>query len=128
MSKILVIDDNDLFRQYVVTLLERAGYEVVALRDGSRVKSVLLSEQIDAIVSDLYMPNIDGLEVLALKRQYAPTAPVIGISGGSYKSADPCLKAMQVLGATAVLKKPIDGNVFLAILRDALIRHPRATA
>jgi CheY-like chemotaxis protein len=120
VRKVLVIDDDEQFLYYVVMLLARAGHDVFSLQDGSRAQAVLQAERIDAIVTDLYMPNVDGLEILGLMRRYAPGVPVIGISGGGLKADDPCIRAMKVLGATVVLPKPLDVPVFLASLRDVL--------
>ena len=128
VRKVLVIDDDEQFLYYLVTLLARAEYEVFSLQDGSRARDVLESECIDAIVTDLYMPNTDGLEILGIMRQYAPGVPVIGISGGGLRLDDLCIRAMKALGATVVLTKPLDVPVFLAVLRDTLRLSTPASA
>ena len=120
MPRVLVIDDDQHFRHYLVALLERAGYEVLSLQDGQRASAVLETSTIDAIVTDLYMPNADGIEIVGMVRQRAPSVPVIGVSGGPLRARDPCIAAMKLLGAKTVLAKPLDAAAFLAVLREAL--------
>ena len=120
MPRVLVIDDDRDFRHYLVALLERAGYEVLSLQDSGRAKVMLAAECVDAVVTDLYMPNADGIEIVGMVRESAPRVPVIGISGSGLGGRDPCIEAMKVLGAKAVLTKPINVGAFLAELRGAI--------
>jgi DNA-binding NtrC family response regulator len=120
VPRVLVIDDDEDFRHYLVTLLERAGYEVLSLQDSGRAKIMLAAECVDAVVTDLYMPNVDGIEIVNLVREWSPMVPVMGISGSGLGARDPCIQAMKVLGATAVLTKPLKVDAFLTSLRDAI--------
>ena len=120
MQRVLVIDDDEQFRHYLVKLLERGGYKVLSLQDGSRAQALLVGEGVDAIVTDLYMPTTDGIEIVGMMKRLAPTVPVIGVTGGGLRRDDPCLAAMMALGARVVLTKPLDPSAFLATLRDAL--------
>jgi DNA-binding NtrC family response regulator len=115
-----VIDDDKDFRHYLVALLERAGYEVLSLQDSGRTRAMLALECVDAVVTDLYMPNADGIEIVGLVRETAPMVPVIGVSGSGLGGRDPCIEAMKVLGARTVLTKPLNVIVFLAELRGAI--------
>jgi DNA-binding NtrC family response regulator len=127
MPKILVIDDDELFRQYLSTFLERAGYEVRGLANGSLVAAAMESERFDAIVSDLYMPGVDGLEIVSYVKRKQPGLLVIGITGASFGSSDSCSRAMSALGADAVLSKPLDGESLIEILRKSIGRAPRGS-
>ena len=120
MPKVLVIDDDEHFRCYLATLLQRAGYEGSILRHGSQAHALLVAEAIDAIVTDLYMPDMDGIEILAAVKRQAPGVPVIGISAGGITASDPCVDAMKKLGAATVLTKPFDAAALLGAVRDAL--------
>jgi CheY-like chemotaxis protein len=120
MPRILVLDDDKLFRDYLTELLKRAGYDVHALSNGSDVDKLIETERFDAIITDLYMPHVDGIEIVRTVKQHSPNTPLIGITGGALGSRDPSTKAMMALGADAMLTKPIDVPAFFAILRRAL--------
>ncbi|MBI3710717.1 MAG: response regulator [Proteobacteria bacterium] len=122
MPRILVIDDDELWRHYLTALLERCGVEVRSLPNGSNVAKIIQTEHFDAVVTDLYMPDVDGIETIANVKRQAPTMPIIGITGDSLGPMDPMLRAMTALGADAVLAKPLDGVMFLAALWDVLAR------
>ncbi|SRR5258708_37983550 len=122
MANILVIDDDASFREYLTALLGREGYEVRCLASGVAVGDVVRTGRFDAVVTDLYMPHVDGIETLLSVKQVAPAMPVIGLSAGFWSPSDPCHRAMTLLGAEAVLSKPLDGAAFLAILRRAIER------
>jgi DNA-binding NtrC family response regulator len=127
MPKVLVIDDDESFRAYLSTLLTRNGYEVRSLRNGRALVATIEAERFDAIITDLFMAEPDGIEVLRNVRQFAPSVPVICLTGrGSANPMDDvCKRAMLMLGAAAVLMKPVDGEVLLDMLRDARERRRR---
>lgn len=128
MSTILVIDDDDLFRQFLGVLLERAGFAVSMLAGGARLGETLRSEPIDVIVTDLFMPDVDGIEILLTAKREAPGIPVIGMTGGrSDGMENPCIAAMVRLGAAAVIRKPIDRHELLSLLYRLLGRGPYLT-
>ena len=108
MPTILVLDDDASFRQYLVTLLERAGYRVHAPSSSPGIRAALQAGQFDAVVADLYMPEADGIEVVTMVKRRSPKTPVVGITGGPHGANDPSGRAMLAFGAEAVLTKPID--------------------
>jgi CheY-like chemotaxis protein len=117
MPKILLLDDDALFRHYLAALLERAGYDVHAYSNGSEALRLIEIEAFDAVITDIYMPYVDGIEIVCAVKRQSPGTPVIGISGGRIGSRDPCRTAMTVLGADAMLTKPIDAPALFAVLR-----------
>ena len=122
MPKILVVDDDELCCAYLTALLTRSGYAASRLRNGRALAKTITGERFDAIITDLYMREIDGIEILRDVKRLAPSMPVIGISGGSFFGyrQEAISRAMTVLGASAVLDKPVDGEALLAALRRAL--------
>ena len=124
LPKILVVDDDEHFRAYVTVLLQRAGYEVRTLGDGRGVAALLDREPIDAIVTDLYMPFTDGIEIVCAVRRRRPDLPIIGITGGGATFTESCIEAMRVLGASNVVSKPLDVPAFLKIVQHALRKNP----
>jgi CheY-like chemotaxis protein len=126
MSKILVIDNDDLFRQYLSVILRRAGYEVRALSDGAGFLDAMKEETFDAVVTDLFMPEVDGIEVVINANRQFPGLPVIGVTGARTDGVDnPCIAAMIRLGAVGVLRKPVDKVELLTILQRVLDRPSR---
>jgi DNA-binding NtrC family response regulator len=119
MAYLLVIDDDESYRDYLTTLLVRSGHTVRGLAHGKRLQRILESERFDAVITDLYMPEIDGIEILLVIRKVAPAMPVIGITGGYV----PTSRAMMALGADAVIEKPIDVANLCAVLH-AVLKKP----
>jgi CheY-like chemotaxis protein len=121
MPKILIAEDDDLVRQYLATLLERGGFEVCAV-DGRIALSLVKAERehFDAVITDLYMPDVDGIEIVMALRGKTRRVPVIGITAGGTAADDPCVVAMRRLGAAAVLQKPIDQHELFVVLSRVL--------
>lgn len=126
MPSVLVIDDDDDYRAFLTTLLSRAGYEVHELANGKDVCAFISVIPIDAIITDLLMPDVDGLETIRAVRELAPSMPVIGITGEVSESTDCYIRAMKLFGAAAVLLKPLDSDALLSILAEA-IAHKTGT-
>lgn len=128
MPKILVIDDDELIRQYLSTLLERGGFEARAV-DGRAALAVATGDDgFDAIITDLYMPEVDGIEIVIAVKRKLPDVPIIGITGGRSSPDDPCVVAMTRLGAAAVLRKPIDRQELFGLLGRVLKKKDGAGA
>jgi len=117
---ILVIDDDEHFRSYLEALLVRAGYTARSLSNGRELMKLLDREPVDVIVTDLYMPFTDGIEVVCAVRRSRPDLPIIGVTGGRGSLAEPCIQAMRVLGASNVIAKPLDAPAFLKMVERAL--------
>src|ERR1022692_416453 len=116
-STLLVIDDDPAVRGFLRQILAGAGYIVVEAGDGRSGMSKIEPHRVDLVITDLVMPEQEGLETLQRLRAERPNLPVIVISGafgGSY------LKTARRLGATATLAKPIDPETLLRAVRDAL--------
>jgi|SRR6185437_13311767 len=124
MPKILVIDDDELFRSYVAMLLRRSGFQVRELASATDLADVLDSNGFDAIITDLFMPEVDGIEVVIKTKRRRPDVPIIGVTGA--RSDDPCIVAMIRLGAVGVLHKPIDQHELLTILNSVLEGRSRS--
>jgi signal transduction histidine kinase/DNA-binding response OmpR family regulator len=124
-STVLVIDDDPAVRGFLRQILAGAGYVVVEAGEGKSGMSKIGSQVVDLVITDLVMPEQEGLETLQRLRVERPNLPVIAISGafgGSY------LKTARRLGATAALAKPIDPETLLCAVREALARRGVAGA
>lgn len=114
---ILVIDDDDAARDALLLSLEGQGYRAVGTADGAAALAMLRADRPAAIVLDLYMPGMDGFEVMSALKAATLDVPVIAISGGMPGRPGDLLPVALSFGATAALRKP-----FLIEELDAAIR------
>jgi len=117
MGKILVVDDDEHYREYLITLLRRAGYEVDSLPNGFGVEARVKAGDIDAVITDLIMPGADGIETISHAKRQRSDLPVIGVVGMGVANADSYVRIMKLLGAEAVLMKPVEETALLDALR-----------
>ena len=115
MAHILVIDDDDSVRDVLKRFLERFGYIVSLASSGREGLRLLQQEKADIVITDIFMPEMDGLEViLEIKkrcRKLSGCIPVIAISGGMLTlGAKPLsfLDQAKAFGAARVFQKPFD--------------------
>ena len=111
MKRILLVDDVPAVRLSIRAALEAAGYQTLEASDGEEALTLLGSETVDLIVTDLWMPNLDGVELLKRLRARNAAIKVIAISGGgTRKPIDVSAALAQTWGADAVLYKPFDND------------------
>jgi CheY-like chemotaxis protein len=107
MARILLVDDDPGVRANLARLLEHDGHEIVTAADGAEALGILENEAIDLVISDLVMPNMDGLELLRRLRRMPAPPPAIAISGGGRGFVTDYLDIATLFGARAALHKPI---------------------
>lgn len=119
--RIVVIDDDTGLREAIRAILEAEGYEVVEALNGAAAFEALRSPAADLVVCDMFMPGMDGLEILRKLRREFPAVPVIAISGGGNDhSGLDVLHMARHLGAAHVLHKPLRRAKFLETVRTLL--------
>ena len=124
MARILIIDDEPQIRSMLKLMLERGGYEVVEAPDGVEGIKIYRQNPADLIITDLIMPNKDGIGmIIDLKKEF-PDVKIIAMSGGGLNKPDGYLKGAKKLGAACTLTKPIDREEMLAAVRDTLNDSP----
>lgn len=106
MARILVIDDEELVRFTVRHALESAGHEVIEATDGAEGMSQVEAKSIDLVVTDVLMPNKEGIETIRELRLLADPPRIIAISGGGRTGNVDFLELARKLGADDVLAKP----------------------
>lgn len=114
-----VIDDDDAVRDSLVFLLQANGFKVISHRSGSDFLGALPLENAGCIVSDIRMPGVSGIDVLAKLREGGMDTPVIIMTG--HGDVPLAVEAMK-LGAFDFLEKPFDDEVMLTSVRSALER------
>jgi DNA-binding NtrC family response regulator len=115
---VLIADDDVRVRETLNDVLLRAGHEVFAESTGRGALARLARESVDLIITDVYMPEMDGVELLLALRQTHAALPVVVISGGGNRGAVETLDALEMLGATHVLRKPFDFDHLLVLVDD----------
>ncbi|HZS84425.1 MAG TPA: response regulator [Stellaceae bacterium] len=128
MAKLLVIDDDRAYREYLDRVLTRAGHSVTTAANGARIVQIAKEASFDAVLTDLYMPECDGIETIARLRAVLPHLPIIGMTGNAGAVDDPCSRAMRLFGAVAVLEKPLDRQRLLATIEGAIAAAAAARA
>ena len=116
-AKILIAEDHELSRQNLVELLSSCGYEVKAVEDGKQAMDALVEEKFDLIITDLKMPNVDGLKLLEFVMELSPDNIVIIVTG--YATVDTAVEAMK-LGAFDYVTKPLKDDLVKLTLERAL--------
>ena len=109
---ILVVDDEPAERGLIRGVLEDAGYEVIEAADGKEAESVLAACEVDLIVTDIVMPEQEGLQTIRWVRKNRPGLKIVAISG----SGGPHLHAAELMGADAVLRKPLTRDILLQVV------------
>lgn len=123
-QRILVVDDNPDIRGFIEALLEGAGYEVATASNGDEALGLLAERGAEVVITDLFMPERDGLETIeALRRQY-PRMGVIAISGGRETpgGTSEYLSVARLAGADCTLRKPITADALFQAVRTASAR------
>lgn len=119
-ARILVIDDDPLLRRTLGRILTTAGHTVTCAATVRQGMEALLAGNIDVVVTDIYMPDEDGLDALRQLREARPETPVIVLSGRLADEFGQALEAMLLsLGAVATLTKGPD----LSPLLEVVARH-----
>lgn len=116
MATVLVIDDDPHIRRVLRKTIEREGHSVVEAEDGKVALRRFVGEPADLVITDIYMPEMDGFEFLMRIRETFPETKLVAMSGGGVIAADDVLKAASALGAVAVIQKPFGLDVVQKIL------------
>lgn len=118
-KKILFVDDSTSMQQIVSAAITGAGYEVTTAGDGKEGVEKINHDTFDAIITDLYMPNMDGIEFLKEIKQNAKnkSADVIMLST---ESSEAMKQQAKDAGAKAWIVKPFKSDQLLKILQDLL--------
>jgi CheY-like chemotaxis protein len=120
VARILVVDDDPAIRSVVRRALALDGHDIGEAGTGREALAVFQAAPVDVVVTDLYMPDMDGLEFTrALLREYVGTK-VIAMSGGAVQQPADALAVARQLGAVATLAKPFSVADLRAVVRRAL--------
>ena len=119
MAKILVIDDDEQIRALLKRILESADYSVVTADNGVVGLKILAQDRFDLVITDLIMPEKEGLEtIIEIKRDF-PEVKIIAMSGGDSTGCD-YLPMTKPLGANSCLNKPFGPDDIIKLVQELL--------
>jgi CheY-like chemotaxis protein len=117
--RVLLIEDDASVRRLVRRMLERGRHEVTEADNGRAGLDRLGSGVFDLVITDIVMPEMDGIELLIALRKHHPSLRVIAMSGGSRTGQMDFLGSAEKLGASAVLHKPFTLDVLTTAIARA---------
>lgn len=120
MARILVIDDEEMVRDTIRKALERDGHSVGEAADGEEGVKLFQEKQPDLVITDILMPNKEGIETIQELCKLQPDALIIAISGGGRMNDTSWLLPAKIFGAISVLEKPFSLDVLRHAVDDAL--------
>jgi DNA-binding NtrC family response regulator len=113
MAKILLVEDDDLVRDMLTQVLERASHQIIAAANGEEATDYLKNETPDLMITDIIMPKKSGITLISEVRSNHPNLEVIAISGGGRLDPTGYLDLSETLGASVSFEKPIDNTALL---------------
>ncbi len=119
VARILVIDDDQPMREVMAAILTRSGHTVVCATNGREGKRCYSEQTPDLIITDIIMPEVDGLEFLRQMRFTRPAIPIIAVCGNPTQSG--FLQMAKILGARDTLLKPFGAEQLLDAVNAALV-------
>lgn len=120
-ATILLVEDEELLRAGVQEMLEIQGYKVITAPDGQQALASLAAEAIDLIITDLVMPQLNGIDFVQRLRTQHPDVPVIVVSGSTRNVMQRYgIDTIQVPGADASFPKPFKGVDLIAQIEQLL--------
>ena len=120
MERVLIIDDEQQIRSMLRLMLERDGYEVIEAPDGIEGIKAYRQKPADLIITDLIMPNKDGIGMIIELQKEFPDVKIIAMSGGGLNKPEGYLKGAKKLGAACTLTKPIDREKMLRAVKNVI--------
>ena len=116
--RILVVDDNDQMREMLRLILEAAGHEVLDAANGKIALHLQKTMPADLVITDIIMPEMEGLDLIMNIRRIPPCVKIIAISGGGKVDPSLCLKIADNLGADRILLKPFSKSTILSMVSE----------
>lgn len=116
MARILVVDDEEMDRTLSKAVLEDAGHELLYAANGAVALRIYENQDIDLVITDLAMPELNGLLLIKELREHDPVAKVIAVTGVSPSH----LERAEALGAAATLRKPYTREALLEAVTEVL--------
>ena len=108
MAHILIIDDDDQIREMLKIMFEKKGYQVSLAENGAVAINAFMKNPADIILTDIFMPEKEGIEIIMELKELHPDLKIIAMSGGGKVAPEAYLKIAKRLGAEITFTKPVD--------------------
>lgn len=120
MKRILIIEDDFHVRDMLERLLRKTGYDAQLAENGAEAVKMHRENPMDLVITDIIMPEKEGLEVITEFRREYPSVKLIAISGGGRIGSANYLKTAKLLGAERTFAKPVDTSQLLSAIEELL--------
>jgi DNA-binding response OmpR family regulator len=124
VASILLVDDNTELRSVIARSLRLAGHQVFTAENGKVALAILPKVTYDIVLTDIVMPDIEGLELIRSIRKVNPAARIVAMSGGGRGDAEDYLAMARNFGAAATLEKPFQLEDLAKTIDSVLERSP----
>ncbi len=120
MARILIVEDEVAVRAWLAQVLRNAGFEVLEARDGTEALQLHQAHPFELVITDIVMPDKEGLELIRELRQARLEMKIIATSGSEHPGTEVYLKIAKMFGAAEVLVKPFSEQELLAAVHQVL--------
>ena len=120
MASVLIIDDDDMVRTMLLRTVTRGGHEAFGARDGVEGIARFREHPADLVITDIFMPNQEGLATIMELRRSTPDLKIIAISGGGARASLDVLPVAEALGAQKTLRKPFTPAEVMEAINEVL--------
>lgn len=117
---ILIVDDEAELCEVMDQVLSSQGYKVARAADGLEASRAIAHEHFDMVITDLIMPEKDGIQLISEMRKKHPEVRIVAMSGGGHVPREQYLRIARGLGAHAVLEKPFTNQALLDLVSQTL--------
>jgi len=119
-TEILLVDDDVPLACAMADLLRRHGYVVALVHHGLAAMQYVTRQRVRLVISDIFMPEADGLELLGLLRRCVPCPPLVAMSGSGTFQFEGMLKTAEMLGAVRSLAKPFEPAQLIQLVQELI--------
>jgi CheY-like chemotaxis protein len=126
LPKVLVIDDEEQVRTTLGFVLHDLGFTVLTAKNGREGLALAEAVRFDLVITDIVMPDIEGIETIMTLRRRRADLPIVAISGGGRSRGPDYLEMAKGLGADATLAKPFGSDELKDAIAKAQARHANA--
>jgi DNA-binding response OmpR family regulator len=117
-KRILVVDDNADLRSTIQALLQADGFEVAVAGNGEAALALHRSSPADVVITDLFMPDKDGIETILELKKLSPKVKIVAMSGWTSTQGSDYLRVAREIGAAVTLQKPFDPQELSRVVRQ----------